>query len=125
MSGPVKFDEKSKNDKLAGNHPYHFLKWLHDDQQAMMTMIGGVVVLDLPFLHIPKSEKFCMSGLVKNDEKSKNNKLAGNHPYYFLKWLHDDQQAMMTLVGGVLVLDLPFLHFPKSGKILHVRICLI
>ena len=35
MSGPVKFDEKSKIVKLVGNHSYYFLKWSHDDQQAM------------------------------------------------------------------------------------------
>ena len=35
MSGPVKFDEKSKFVKLVGNHSYYFLKWSHDDQQAM------------------------------------------------------------------------------------------
>ena len=106
----VNFDEKSKNNKLAGNHPYYFLMWLHDDQHAMLTLVGGGVVLNLQFLHFPKSEKFCMSEPVKNDKKSKNDKLAGNHPFYFLMWLHDDQQAMMTLVGGVLVLDLLFLH---------------
>ena len=68
MSGPVKFDEKSKNDKLAGNHPYHFLKWLHDDQQAMMTLVGGGVVLIFPCLHFSNSENICMSGPVKFDE---------------------------------------------------------
>ena len=38
-SGPVKFDEKSKIFKSVGNHPYHLLKWSHDDQQAM-TLVG-------------------------------------------------------------------------------------
>ena len=79
MSGPVKFDKKLKNDKLAGNHPYYFLKWLHDDQQAMMTVVGGVLVQDLSFLHFPKGEKFCMSGRVKFDKKSKNNKQFRNY----------------------------------------------
>ena len=70
----------------------------------MMTLVGGVLFLDLPFLHFPKSGKIFMSGPVKNDEKSKKHKLAGNHPYYFLMWLHDEQHAMMTLVGGGVVL---------------------
>ena len=39
MSGPVKFDEKSEIFKPVGNHPYYFLKWSHDDQQAM-TLVG-------------------------------------------------------------------------------------
>ena len=84
MSGPVKFDKKSKIVKLVGYHPYYFLKWFHDDQQAMMTLVGGVLVLDLPLLNFPKSENFCMSGPVKFNEKSKIDKLVGNRPYYFL-----------------------------------------
>ena len=35
--------------------------------------------------HIQKTEKFCMSGLVKFGEKSKIIKPAGNHPYYFME----------------------------------------
>ena len=33
----------------------------------------------------PKTEKICMSGPVKFDEKSQTVKPAGNHPYYFLE----------------------------------------
>ena len=39
-----------------------------------------------------------MSGPVKFVEKFKIVKLVGNHPYYFLKWSHDEQQDM-TWVG--------------------------
>ena len=34
-SAPVKFEEKSKFFKSVGNRPYYFIKWSHDDQQAM------------------------------------------------------------------------------------------
>ena len=99
MSGPVKFDGKSKIVKLVGNHPHYSLKLFHDNQQAMtlVELIESVLVLDLPFHDFPKSEKFCMSRPVNFDQKSKIVKLVGNHPHYSLKLFHDNQQAM-TLV---------------------------
>ena len=35
--------------------------------------------------HVPKTEKFCISGPIKFGEKSQSVKPAGNHPYYFLE----------------------------------------
>ena len=34
---------------------------------------------------IPKTEKVCMSGVVKFGEKAQNVNPVGNHPYYFIE----------------------------------------
>ena len=63
------------------------------------------------------SSKNCRSGPVKFDEKSKIFKPIGNHSYYFLKWLYDDQQSM-TLVGLIeSVLDWEISHSVISQKV--------
>ena len=46
----------------------------------------------------PKTEKFCMSGPVKFDEKSQIVKHAGNYPYYFLE-KSDHVKQDIRLVG--------------------------
>ena len=48
--------------------------------------------------HIPKTEKFCRSGPVRNLVKNRSNvKPAGNHPYYFVEW-SDHVQEDIRLV---------------------------
>ena len=48
---------------------------------------------------IPKTEKFCMSGPVKFDEKSQIVKPAGYHPYLFLE-KSDYVEQDIRLVGS-------------------------
>ena len=49
---------------------------------------------------IPKTEKFCMSGIVKFGEKSQNVKPAVNHPYFFIEW-SDHVKEDIRLVGSI------------------------
>ena len=49
--------------------------------------------------HIPKTEKFCKSGLVKFGEKSQNVKPSGNHPYYFVEWSDHVKEDMRFVVS--------------------------
>ena len=56
--------------------------------------------ITLTHCDIPKTENFCMSGLVKFGEKSKNVKLTGSHPYCFLE-LTDHVKEDIRLVGSI------------------------
>ena len=47
-----------------------------------------------------KTEKICMSGPVKFDEKKQIDKPAGNHPYYFLE-RSDHVKQDIRLVGSI------------------------
>ena len=47
-----------------------------------------------------KTEKICISGPVKFDEKKQIDKPAGNHPYYFLE-RSDHVKQDIRLVGSI------------------------
>ena len=72
MSGPVKFNEKLQIVKPAGNHPYYFLERADHVQQAIRLVGLPSRQTALTHCDIQKTEKFCMSGPVKFDEKSQN-----------------------------------------------------
>ena len=88
MSGPLNFNEKSQIVKPAGNYPYYFLE--RSDHVTQCIRLGyqiGSVDLEpsrqtaLTHFDTPKTEKICMSGPVKFDEKSQIVKSTGTYPY--------------------------------------------
>ena len=102
MYRPVKFDERSQNVKTSGNHPYYFLE---RSDHVTGYQIGSVDFKPsrrtaLTHRDTPKTEKFCMSGPVKFDEKSQIVKSAGNYPYYFLE-RSDHVKKYIRFVGSI------------------------
>ena len=75
-SWPGKFDEKSKIVKLVGNDASILLPklvtWWPTGYDIGRVDLKHSWSIDLQFRDFPKSEKFCMSGPVKFDEKSQN-----------------------------------------------------
>ena len=97
MSVPVKFDEKAKIFKPAGNYPYYLLERADHVQQAirLVKLISSFLNRQLSHtLILQKLKNSTCPGPVKFDEKLKIFKPAGNYPYYFLKRAGHVQQAI-------------------------------